>query len=333
MRYTAVRPGAFDPAPRLPDMDVEGIAQSVLYPTMLLGLPGLADAEFAEAQANAYNEWLAEYCAHAPTRLFGVAVVPTQDVERAVRTIRRAKKLGLVGVFMRPNPAIDERKLNDPIYDPIWRTCAELELPIGFHPFLAPDMPGACRALGYAAFRAEGVDYGRDKTNAANPINGLANVFFSQALSNPFDMMECAALMLRGRHLRALPDAHRALPRGERRLDRPLARAPRPSLRGLPLGRAVAQAEAVRVLPPPVLHLLRPRRVDARLHGDAPARRRRPHHLGERLPAPRREVPGRGEGARGSRRRRSMRGRRRRSSAGTRAALYHLPAHGDSRRT
>ena len=37
---------------------------------------------------------------------------------------------------MRPNPAIGERKLNDPIYDPIWRTCAELELPIGFHPFL-----------------------------------------------------------------------------------------------------------------------------------------------------------------------------------------------------
>ena len=198
MRYTAVRPGAFDPGPRLPDMDVEGIVQSVLYPTMLLGLPGLADAEFAEAQANAYNEWLAEYCGHAPTRLFGVAVVPTQDVERAVRTIRRAKTLGLVGVFMRPNPAIGERKLNDPVYDPIWQTCAELELPIGFHPFLAPDMPGACRALGYAAFRAEGVDYGRDKANPASPINNLANVFFSQALSNPFDMMECAALLLAG---------------------------------------------------------------------------------------------------------------------------------------
>jgi predicted TIM-barrel fold metal-dependent hydrolase len=198
MRYAEVRPGAFEPGARLPDMDREGIAQAVLYPTLLLGLPGVADAEFAEAQANAYNEWLAEYCAHAPTRLFGAAVVPTQDVERAVRTVRRAKQLGHVAVFMRPNAAIGDRKLNDPIYDPLWRTCAELELPVGLHPFLAPDMPGACRALGYHAFRAAGVDYGRDRRNPANPINDLGNVFFSQALSNPFDMMEAVALTCAG---------------------------------------------------------------------------------------------------------------------------------------
>ncbi len=205
MRYSAVRAGAFAPAPRLPDMDLEGIAQSVLYPTMLLGLPGLADAEFAEAQANAYNEWLAEYCAHAPRRLFGVAIVPAQDIERAVRVIRRAKELGHVGVFMRPNPAIGERKFIDPVYDPIWRTCEELELPIGLHPFLAPDMPGACRALGYGAMRAQGVDYGRDQQNPANPINNLGNVFFSQALSNPFDMMECVSLMCAGGILERFP--------------------------------------------------------------------------------------------------------------------------------
>src|SRR5213594_1416550 len=84
MRYSDVRAGAFRPAPRLPDMEVEGIAQAVLYPTMLLGLPGMDDADFAEVQANAYNEWLAEYCGYAPTRLFGAAVVPTQDIARAV---------------------------------------------------------------------------------------------------------------------------------------------------------------------------------------------------------------------------------------------------------
>jgi predicted TIM-barrel fold metal-dependent hydrolase len=204
MRYTEVRPGAFDPGPRLPDMDVEGIGQSVLYPTMLLGLPGLDDAEFAEVQANAYNAWMAEYCARAPDRLFGVAVVPTQDVERAVRTIRRAKELGHVGVFLRPNAAIDNKKLNDPIYDPVWRTCQELDLPIGFHPFLAPDMPGACRDLGYFAMQAEGVKYG-PSGNEANPVRNLGNVFFSQALSNPFDMMECVAIMCAGGVLERFP--------------------------------------------------------------------------------------------------------------------------------
>ena len=204
MRYGDVRPGAFDPGPRLPDMDVEGITQSVLYPTMLLGLPSIDDAEFAEVQANAYNEWLAEFCSYAPKRLFGVGVIPTQDVERAVRTTRRAKELGHVGIFMRPNPAIGERKFIDPIYDPIWQTCQDLELPIGFHPFLAPDMPGACRALGYGAMRASGVSYGKD-SSPANPINNMGNVFFSQALSNPFDMMECVALLCAGGVLERFP--------------------------------------------------------------------------------------------------------------------------------
>ena len=204
MKYTQVRPGAFEPAPRLPDMDADGISQSVLYPTMLLGLPGVEDAEFAEVQANAYNDWLAEYCSYAPTRLFGAAVVPTQQVERAVATIRRAKTLGHVAVFLRPNPAIEGRKLHDPIYDPIWQVCEELELPIGFHPFLAPDMPGACRALGYGQMRAAGVDYG-PVGNKANPITNLGNVFFSQALANPFDMMECVTLMCAGGVLERFP--------------------------------------------------------------------------------------------------------------------------------
>jgi predicted TIM-barrel fold metal-dependent hydrolase len=205
MKYSEVRPGAFNPAPRLPDMKVEGISQAVLYPTMLLGLPGLEDADFAEVQANAYNEWMQHYCSYAPGRLFGVAVVPTQDIERAVRTIRRARELRLVGVFMRPNPAVGGRKLNDPVYDPLWRTCEELGMPIGLHPFLSPDMPGACRALGYGEFRAPGVEYAPRDANPADPIRNLANVFFSQALSNPFDVMECVALFCAGGILERFP--------------------------------------------------------------------------------------------------------------------------------
>jgi predicted TIM-barrel fold metal-dependent hydrolase len=203
LRYSDVRPGAFTPGPRLPDLDVEGIRQSVLYPTMLLGLPGLDDADFAEAQANAYNDWIAEYCSFAPDRLFAVAVLPTQDIERAVRTIRRAKETGHVGVFMRPNPAIGTRKLNDPVYDPIWRTCQELQMPIGLHPFLAPDMPGACRALGYGDMGSK-VKYAPTDSKA-NPVRNLGNIFFSQALSNPFDMMECVALFCAGGILERFP--------------------------------------------------------------------------------------------------------------------------------
>jgi predicted TIM-barrel fold metal-dependent hydrolase len=197
MRYSEVRAGAFRPEPRLADMDTDGIAQSVLYPTMLLGLPSLADLEFAEVQATAYNEWLADYCAASPKRLFAVAAVPQQDIERAVRVIRHARKLGHVGIFLRPNPSVGGKKLHDPVYDPIWAVCEELDMPVGLHPFLAPDMPGACRALGFYQLKAPGVEMAR-YSDRADPIRDMANVFFSQALSNPFDMMEMLALMTCG---------------------------------------------------------------------------------------------------------------------------------------
>lgn len=203
MKYSEVMPGSFHPKPRLADMDRDGIQQAVLYPTMFLGLPALDDAEFAEAQAGAYNAWLADYCAAAPARLFAVAAVPHQDVARAVRVIRRARALGHVAIFLRPNPSIDGKKFNDPVYDPIWAVCQELELPVGLHPFLAPDMPGACRALGYYAFKAAGVEMADD--SPATPTRGLANIFFSQALSNPFDMMETLTLMTCGGVLERFP--------------------------------------------------------------------------------------------------------------------------------
>jgi predicted TIM-barrel fold metal-dependent hydrolase len=203
IRYSDIRSGAFEPLPRLRDMDLDQIGQSVLYPTMLLGLPSLADHEFAEVQADAYNDWLAEYCAAAPTRLFAAGVVPQQDVERAVRVIRRAKGRGHVAVFLRPNPSLDGKKFNDPAYDPIWAVCQELDLPLGLHPFLAPDMPGACRALGYYRLKADGTDF--DRADEASPIRHMANVFFSQAISNPFDMMETLTLLTCGGVLERFP--------------------------------------------------------------------------------------------------------------------------------
>jgi len=203
MKYSEVRAGAFAPTPRLADMDGEHIMQAVLYPTMLLGLPGLPDAEFAEVQARAYNEWLAAYCAAAPTRLFGVGAVPHQDIARAVRAVHHAKESGLVGVFMRPNPSVDGRKFNDPIYDPIWAACQEADLPVGLHPFLAPDMPGACTALGYHKIKAEGVEM--ETIDPASPVRNMANIFFSQAISNPFDMMETLTVMICGGVLERFP--------------------------------------------------------------------------------------------------------------------------------
>jgi predicted TIM-barrel fold metal-dependent hydrolase len=194
LKYSEVQPAAYYPEPRLAALDVDGIDQSVLYPTMLLGLPSQRDHALAAAVSRTYNEWLADYCRHEPSRLFAIATVPMQNIELAVAEIRHARKLGHVGVFVRPNPTIEERKLDDPVYEPIWQVCEELDLAVGLHPFLAPDLPGACRYFGFG--ETQGAQGSATKV-AGTPVT-MRNIFFTQAISNPFDMMASLTYLIGG---------------------------------------------------------------------------------------------------------------------------------------
>jgi uncharacterized protein len=105
LKYTEVRPAAWNAKARLDDMTEDHIETSVLYPTILLGIQSHRDVEFADVQCRAYNDWLSDHVAQGDGRLFGVAVLPQQDIARAAAEIRRvADKPGIVGVFIRPNP-------------------------------------------------------------------------------------------------------------------------------------------------------------------------------------------------------------------------------------
>jgi predicted TIM-barrel fold metal-dependent hydrolase len=127
------RPGAFDPGARLVDMDAEGIDVAVLYPTIGLGFWGITDPEAAVAIARAYNDWLAGYCAAAPERLHGAAMVPFQSPDGAVRELRRAREeLGFPAAFVRPNPCLG-RSIVDDAFAPFWATAEELGVAVGVH--------------------------------------------------------------------------------------------------------------------------------------------------------------------------------------------------------
>src|ERR1043166_6367109 len=55
LRYTEIRPAAWDAKMRLGDMAADRIELSILYPTMLLGVPGYRDVEFADVMCRTYN--------------------------------------------------------------------------------------------------------------------------------------------------------------------------------------------------------------------------------------------------------------------------------------
>jgi predicted TIM-barrel fold metal-dependent hydrolase len=187
-------------------MDADAIDAVVLYPSlgMFFGpcdeIPALHDTEFVAACQRAYNDWLAEFCAHEPSRLFGMAAVPLQDVPRACAEVEHAVERGLRGVFVRPSAYVDELPLNHHVYDDFWSTCQRLRVPVGFHPGVHVDTPGACRKFGLVA-----VSENTTISNMAmDEIHGGSAL--GQAVGNAVDMIVTLGRLLMGGVCERFPD-------------------------------------------------------------------------------------------------------------------------------
>src|SRR5205085_9889977 len=72
--------------------DALPIYAAFLYPSLGLFSGAIHDPQLAAATCRAYNRWLADYCKPYPDRLFGVAMLPMQEVELAIAEMRFAKK-------------------------------------------------------------------------------------------------------------------------------------------------------------------------------------------------------------------------------------------------
>ena len=131
--FEALHRGGWDPKARVADMDKDGIAGELIYPSVGMVLCNHPDADYKQACMWAYNHWLAEeFVAGAPDRLFGLGQTAVRSVAEAIEDFRKIKEMGFVGVMMPGNPAT-EFDYDDPRFDPLWRAAVELELPISFH--------------------------------------------------------------------------------------------------------------------------------------------------------------------------------------------------------
>lgn len=140
--------GNWDPDVRIRELDREGVAGEIVYcdgsqnnhPPFGVGffLPKTkADNALRIAGCRAHNRWLAELCATNPGRHAGVALVPMDDVEATVAEIRWARENGLFGGILLPGLQLNadgqETFWHHPRYEPVWRTCAELGMPLNAH--------------------------------------------------------------------------------------------------------------------------------------------------------------------------------------------------------
>ncbi|MFL4910482.1 amidohydrolase family protein [Streptomyces sp. MMS24-I2-30] len=121
---------------RLPDMDAGGIAMQVLSLTVP-GIEADPDPQRAVDNARFVNDSLAAIVDAHPTRFAAFAALPLQDPDAAVTELRRAvERLGFKGALV--NDHIQGRYLDDPVFDRVWATLAELDVPLYLHPGMPP---------------------------------------------------------------------------------------------------------------------------------------------------------------------------------------------------
>jgi len=145
--FDDVPTAAYDPEARVSEQDVDGIGGEVLYTTVGLFLYGqLRDSERLSLFCGAYNDWLAEFCRHAPDRLKGMAMINVDDIAGAVKELERCRSLGLVGAMIPSFPDWD-RPYGHPDYEPLWAAASDLEAPLALH--VATNRPGPVRSLSF----------------------------------------------------------------------------------------------------------------------------------------------------------------------------------------
>jgi predicted TIM-barrel fold metal-dependent hydrolase len=144
-------PGLWDPNQRKRDLDADGIACEVIYPqgsVPFAAYPAIGAAsegvvlfklgrdDLQVAGTRMYNRWLADLCSTEPVRHVGVAVVPMRDIDAAVNEVRWARENGLGAVSIPPLTLNGDQYLptyNQPLYEPFWSACEDLEMPICSH--------------------------------------------------------------------------------------------------------------------------------------------------------------------------------------------------------
>jgi uncharacterized protein len=155
-RYVEHR-GAYDPHARLRDMDLMGIDQVMIIPTMMVAnFPFVENVDAAYAFSRAYNDWVRDFCSAARDRLFPAGWLPLQSPEFTCRELERIAGLGFRVALVRP---IDARgKYPNFIFpsmttgsptatmDRVFRTFEETGLVLGMHTFPAM-IPEAGHAL------------------------------------------------------------------------------------------------------------------------------------------------------------------------------------------
>lgn len=152
--FDEMRPGCWDVAERVRDMDAGGILGSMCFPSF----PGFSarlfaaadDKDMALAVLRAYNDWhVDEWCGAAPGRFIPMGLPVLWDAELAAEEVRRLAEKGVHSLTFTENPyTLGLPSFHDESWDPLWRALVDTDTVLSIHlgssgqlAFTAPDAP------------------------------------------------------------------------------------------------------------------------------------------------------------------------------------------------
>jgi predicted TIM-barrel fold metal-dependent hydrolase len=152
--FSEVLPALYDPGMRVIAQDADGVDAEVLYsfPALWDAIRTLEDRDLHLVCVRAYNDWLSEFCAHAPDRLIGLGRIPATGRDDARdELLRCVKDLGLRGVVLEawPGGGASPR----PEDDSFWEVIDEARVPVSIHFALGGGLPTAPTAGVYPGLR------------------------------------------------------------------------------------------------------------------------------------------------------------------------------------
>ena len=145
-----------DAANRIADMDLDGIEAAICFGG---GPLGSSDNDLYLASFDAYNDWVMDWCAAAPDRLYPVGYVPMRDIDETIAKVKRLARKGFRAINLPAFPqnrhaittssAVKNMKSGQvsaqtgdaqgtlqyymPEFDRLWATLVEEGLVITFH--------------------------------------------------------------------------------------------------------------------------------------------------------------------------------------------------------
>ncbi|MDQ1502349.1 MAG: hypothetical protein QOD57_76 [Actinomycetota bacterium] len=131
--YDSMRAGGWDPAARIADMDIDMVDIHLIFPTYAFMVCDAEDRDLYLANIRAYNDWIADFCSHAPDRLFAYGIMPNNNVDDAIAEAKRVReKHDMRAVVLRswpngstiPKPAIDDK---------FWAAAQDLDVAVACH--------------------------------------------------------------------------------------------------------------------------------------------------------------------------------------------------------